>query len=406
MHHSSYQLRDRVAGHTVDLVIGAPSETLRGMGRLARGRQIRDCARQHEASHCFLQGDVAYFSDRAGLCLAAQIERLGSPFHAFGQRYLLCAPFDQMVYLCHWDEGLVRDERAVTVERAREALAASSVPVVMAPVGQLAAQLGDVGAASSVAPSALLLHGAAARSYRYRRVLGCLLAHGLPVAAHAWLATAAIAAALVVGYAAPWLLGRSADSARGQSLVKHGQRLAVSALFPVAAASDIRDVNQLGSRIAPWAVSLGVRALRIEGGAALVSGNRARAVYRRRHADALGFEEASREGEAFRWRHRLMPRRHARRAPLSAAELAALLERLAPGGWQWSEQRRRATDYGFMSHVRLRADSAIHYLLAELAALFEGVPARLVKAEMHFDQRGRSTRAELLLAIPMLGQRL
>ena len=68
------------------------------------------------------------------------------------------------------------------------------------------------------------------------------------------------------------------------------------------------------------------------------------------------------------------------------------------------EQRRRSTDNGVMSHVRLRVNRAIYYLLDELEALFEAVPARLLEAELHFDRRGRSTGAALLLAIPARGQ--
>ena len=402
MHHRSYQFRELVAGRAVDVVIGAPSETMHGLERLSHGRQIRDCARQHTASHCLIKGEVAYFADSAGLCLAAQIERVGSLFYEFGQRYLLCVPFEQLVYLCHWDEGLVRDERAVTLELARTALTESDVPVVIVPVGQLAQSLEGVEVVGNIDPSALSLRGGVARGYRYRPVLNCLLAHGMPVTAHAWFAAFAIAVALAVGYTVPWWLSRFDESAQGAAQ-------AIAAPAPpaplLAAASAIHSVNQLGSRIAPWALALGVRELRITGDEVLVSGKRSHTAYRRRHAATLGFEERSREGDSFRWRARLAPRSYERSQPLTVAELSVLMERLAQyTDLRVVEQRRRSTDNGVMSHVRLRVNRAIYYLLDELEALFEAVPARLLEAELHFDRRGRSTGAALLLAIPARGQ--
>ena len=387
------RIRDSVYGAPVGIVIEAQSESIAAAGRMEKGRRIGARAAQLETTHCLVVGDVIYFSNTGGISLAAQFEKGIGGLAQSEQSQQVCVPFDEMVYLCRYADGLVSQERCLVPARAREALQSCDEPVLVFPAGRLGESFASSG--KTVPVTVLRLRGFG-NPYLFRSTLACLLYHGMPMPQHGIRGVLALSVLLAAFIVAVQLREDSTQLSRQvQQVIPM-----VPAELPAAASPQLRAFSRAVHRLVPIASWLGLREIRLRNSRLVLTGSPGGAAPGGAGARYLGFEQAHWDTEKFEWHAPLAATAARSVTPPPAAAAAQFLEQLRHAtGIEVIGMQRRNTITTAVMELELHIGTASAYSLEQLAALVGALPSSLRAASLHYGADGLPEAASLALAV-------
>ena len=385
---------DRVLGRPVRIVLGAVSETIAERQRLNRGRWIEQRARLQGASHCLLVGAVVYLADGGGISLAAQIEHHTRKDDSPQLGGLVCVPLDSLVYLCHYENGLVSDERMVPPERALIELKAATEPVFTIPAGSLSPQFAECGESMQVE---LVLRRGWRNPATLRPITLSLLAARILTPKHAIyaaLGACVMAAVLAVSTRITAIWSSVEPLTQPVQALVQGNQQTIAASAPAS----LRRINQLVHQLSPVASWLGVSDLRADNAALRfeVSADRLPAMT---GALPFGFSQDAHNGSRVSWQAPLPvsgPQLH----PASTARLWERVNRIRflPGiRLAGLERHSGVTGAVVVLEIEMRAPLVAAF--EDLAAALEGLPATLKAANIGYGAAGTPQSARVLLEI-------
>ena len=346
----------------------------------------------HKMKHCLVRGDVLYLSDLGGIGVAPQIEAAADRLKSLGASTCLCVPFDDVVYLCHFENGMVSRERVLMPESARDEINSSGEKVAVLRCGALSEKF--VAGGDAVLEVGLNFDGGARNPYRFRGLAFHLLRNGM-ISPSQMGALAVAVVGLVAFYFHPY-------SERAPQLVPEPVRkiARLPEIHTASAASALHELAAAVHDLAPVAARLGVSKLHLKNDELQITGRSSGVWNTEALAARFGFKDKPRAaGRDFDWRRRL--RAVADEAPLPSAEkFSQLMDKLrhtgAVGDVDWrSSELAVAREYRISAHIGRSLVASLH----ALSAFSERLPMRLLKAEVDYGADGfpRGVALSLLL---------
>lgn len=389
--HANSGIQVRLDGRRIDVVVGAVSETAPGGGLLKRGHGIRSLSRLHKMHRCLVCGEVLYLSDLKGIGLAPQIEANADLAKLRKSAMCLCVPFDDLVYLCHFENGMVSRERVLPPEVARREIEGSAEPVSVARCGALSEKFAPLGEALTID---LDLESASRNTYAFSDVSWYLLRRGMisPPQIGVGVVAASLAAALL------FLIPDDAPE-----LVPEPVRNIVSApkLHVANASAALGELASAAHALMPMVEHLGIRQLNMRNDELRVVGRHKETGDNETLAARFGFQHVSvNRNDDFSWRRRL-PQTDAEQAALPPAEMFAnLIGQLrylgADADMDWrSAESAETREYRVSARLGRQLIASLH----ALASFSERLPMRLLKAEIDYGTDGAPRGAALSLSL-------
>lgn len=169
-------------GRRYAVAINAISEHLPSLPHFARAQHIRACARFHQTTCLLIHGDTVYFSQLAGISIAAQLEAHLTTAHASEEVTAVCVPFDESIYVCEYDSGLVMRERMLIAEDVPIYLEQQIHTLLLIPMGILSKLFSDK--VQSCPAQLLRLSNSPFGAYKLVREAQAMWFSGMPTAQH------------------------------------------------------------------------------------------------------------------------------------------------------------------------------------------------------------------------------